>query len=84
MKMYINKLKDLDSYDMKILCLGRFSKIYQSIIDKIINTVEINDKSILEIGPGTGSLTNADHTLPGKDTPGAKGGTYTVDYLPKN
>ena len=30
----INKLKDLDVYDMKILCLGRSSKIYQSIIDK--------------------------------------------------
>jgi len=30
----INDLKDLDGYDMKILCLGRFSKIYQSIIDK--------------------------------------------------
>ena len=30
----INELKDLDSYDMKILCLGRSSKIYQSIIDK--------------------------------------------------
>jgi len=33
----INKLKDLDDlddYDMKILCLGRSSKIYQSIIDK--------------------------------------------------
>ena len=28
------KLKDLDGYDMKILCLGRSSKIYQSIIDK--------------------------------------------------
>jgi 2-polyprenyl-6-methoxyphenol hydroxylase-like FAD-dependent oxidoreductase len=30
----INELKDLDRYDMKILCLGRFSEIYQSIIDK--------------------------------------------------
>ena len=30
----INELKDLDGYDMKILCLGRFSKIYQSIVDK--------------------------------------------------
>ena len=30
----INELKDLDSYDMKILCLGRSSKIYQSIVDK--------------------------------------------------
>ena len=30
----INELKDLDSYDMKILCLGRSSNIYQSIVDK--------------------------------------------------
>ena len=30
----INELKDLDGYDMKILCLGRSSKIYQSILDK--------------------------------------------------
>jgi 2-octaprenyl-6-methoxyphenol hydroxylase len=28
----INELKDLDGYDMKILCLGRSSKIYQSIV----------------------------------------------------
>jgi len=30
----INKLNELDGYDMKILCLGRSSKIYQSIVDK--------------------------------------------------
>ena len=30
----INKLKDIDEYDMKILCLGRSSKIYQSIVEK--------------------------------------------------
>ena len=30
----INELKDLDGYDMKVLCLGRSSKIYQSIINK--------------------------------------------------
>jgi len=30
----IKELKDLDGYDMKILCLGRFSKIYKSIVDK--------------------------------------------------
>jgi 2-octaprenyl-6-methoxyphenol hydroxylase len=29
----ISELKDLDDYDMKILCLGRTSKIYQSIVD---------------------------------------------------
>ena len=30
----INELKDLNGYDMKILCLGKSSKIYQSIVDK--------------------------------------------------
>ena len=30
----INELKDLNGYEMKILCLGRSSKIYQSIVDK--------------------------------------------------
>ncbi len=33
-KKNINKLKDLKGYDIKVLCLGRSSKIYQSIIDK--------------------------------------------------
>jgi len=37
--------------------LGQNFLIDQNIIDKIINTVEIKDKSILEIGPGTGNLT---------------------------
>ena len=37
--------------------LGQNFLIDQSIIDKIINIVEIKDKSILEIGPGTGNLT---------------------------
>ena len=30
----INELKDLDGYDLKILCLGRASKTYQSVVDK--------------------------------------------------
>ncbi len=30
----INELKDLDGYDIKVLCLGRSSKIYKSVIDK--------------------------------------------------
>ena len=37
--------------------LGQNFLIDQNIIDKIINTVEIKDRSILEIGPGTGNLT---------------------------
>ena len=31
--------------------------IEQNVIDKIIHTVDIKNKSILEIGPGTGNLT---------------------------
>ena len=34
LKKKINNLKDLNGYDLKILCLGRSSKIYQNIIDK--------------------------------------------------
>ena len=37
--------------------LGQNFLIDQNIIDKIINIVEIKNKSILEIGPGTGNLT---------------------------
>ena len=34
LKRNINNLKDLSGYDLKILCLGRSSKIYQNIMDK--------------------------------------------------
>ena len=37
--------------------LGQNFLIDQKIIDKIINSVEIKDNAILEIGPGTGNLT---------------------------
>ena len=37
--------------------LGQNFLIDQNIIDKIINVVDIKNKSILEIGPGTGNLT---------------------------
>ena len=37
--------------------LGQNFLIDQNIIDKIINTVSINGKEILEVGPGTGNLT---------------------------
>ena len=37
--------------------LGQNFLIDQNIIDKITDTVDINNKSILEVGPGTGSLT---------------------------
>ena len=37
--------------------LGQNFLIDQAIIDKIVNTVDIKGKSILEIGPGTGNLT---------------------------
>ena len=45
---------------MKIIAkksLGQNFLIDQNIIDKIIHAVEIKEKSILEIGPGTGNLT---------------------------
>ena len=37
--------------------LGQNFLIDQNIIDKIVNLVDIEDKNILEIGPGTGNLT---------------------------
>ena len=37
--------------------LGQNFLIDQNIIDKIVNIIEIKDRSILEIGPGTGNLT---------------------------
>ena len=37
--------------------LGQNFLIDQNIIDKIVDAVEIKNKSILEIGPGTGNLT---------------------------
>tara|TARA_B100000963_G_scaffold344933_1_gene348289 strand:- start:688 stop:1479 length:792 start_codon:yes stop_codon:yes gene_type:complete len=39
--------------------LGQNFLIDQNIIDKIINTVEVKDKTILEVGPGTGNLTSS-------------------------
>tara|TARA_B100001057_G_scaffold315448_1_gene315561 strand:- start:616 stop:1401 length:786 start_codon:yes stop_codon:yes gene_type:complete len=38
--------------------LGQNFLIDQNIIEKIVNTTSIKDKIILEIGPGTGSLTS--------------------------
>jgi len=37
--------------------LGQNFLIDQNIIDIIVNTIEIKNKSILEVGPGTGNLT---------------------------
>ena len=39
--------------------LGQNFLVDKDIINKIADTLEIKDKSILEIGPGTGSLTTA-------------------------
>ena len=39
--------------------LGQNFLVDKNIIDKIINTAVIEDKSVLEIGPGTGNLTSA-------------------------
>ena len=37
--------------------LGQNFLVNKNIIDKIINTISISDNEILEVGPGTGSLT---------------------------
>ena len=37
--------------------LGQNFLIDQNVIDKIIKLIDIKNKSILEIGPGTGNLT---------------------------
>ena len=37
--------------------LGQNFLIDQNIIDKIVNTIELKNKNVLEIGPGTGNLT---------------------------
>ncbi len=37
--------------------LGQNFLIDQNIIDKIVNTLELKNKNVLEIGPGTGNLT---------------------------
>ena len=39
--------------------LGQNFLVDQNIIEKITNAVDINDKSILEVGPGTGNLTRS-------------------------
>ena len=38
--------------------LGQNFLIDNNIINKIVNTIDINNKPILEIGPGTGNLTS--------------------------
>ena len=37
--------------------LGQNFLIDQNIINKIVNIIDIKNKNILEIGPGTGNLT---------------------------
>ena len=39
--------------------LGQNFLIDKNIINKIVNTIDIKDKNILEIGPGTGNLTSS-------------------------
>ena len=38
--------------------LGQNFLIDENILEKIVNCVDIKNKNILEIGPGTGNLTN--------------------------
>ena len=37
--------------------LGQNFLIDNNVIETIVNTIEIKDKSVLEVGPGTGNLT---------------------------
>ena len=37
--------------------LGQNFLIDQNILEKIVNTVQVENKEILEIGPGSGNLT---------------------------
>ena len=39
--------------------LGQNFLVDQNIIKKIIDTIDIKNKEVLEIGPGTGNLTNS-------------------------
>ena len=39
--------------------LGQNFLIDKNIIDQILNILDIEDKNILEVGPGTGNLTSA-------------------------
>ena len=39
--------------------LGQNFLIDNNIIDKITNIIDINNKNILEVGPGSGNLTSA-------------------------
>ena len=39
--------------------LGQNFLIDNNIIEKITNVINFNNKSILEVGPGTGNLTSA-------------------------
>ena len=56
LKKNINNLKDLSGYDLKILCLGRSSKIYQNIIDK--RSLDKDYKEVAIIGYVKHSLKN--------------------------
>ena len=52
----IKNLKDLGGYDLKILCLGRSSKIYQNIVDK--RSLDKDYKEIAITGYAKHSLKN--------------------------
>ena len=38
--------------------LGQNFLVDRNILEKIVNIIEIKDKTILEVGPGTGNLTS--------------------------
>ena len=39
--------------------LGQNFLVDEGVIDKIVETTSINNKNVIEIGPGTGNLTKA-------------------------
>lgn len=53
---------------------------------KPLNEEEVADSpenQTLKADDGSGKLKDTDHSLPEKDTAGAKGGSYTTNYMPK-
>jgi hypothetical protein len=53
---------------------------------KPLNEEEVADSpenQTLKADDGSGKLKDTDHSLPEKDTAGAKGGSYTTNYMPR-
>ena len=57
----LSLIKSIKFLDKKVIkakkSLGQNFLIDKNIINKIVNTIDIKNESILEVGPGTGNLT---------------------------